>query len=106
MEIGERVATLETKTEIALAGVANFKAFQTEARDFFSRYDEREIQRERADKRHTRRLNAIIALGTLVFLAMSAVAAILALHANETRSILQDLSTSQYQYTIAERTNR
>ena len=37
MEIGERVARLETEMTAALAGVANFKSFQAEARDFFLR---------------------------------------------------------------------
>lgn len=60
-------------------------------------------ERERAEKRHGTKLNVIIAIGTLVVLAIGAVASILALHANETRSLLEHLSNSQYQYTVAER---
>ena len=103
MEIVERLAKMEYQIDTALAGVANFKQFQTEARDFFSRHDEREIQREKSDRKRTRRLNFIIGIGTLIFIAISAVAAILAAHTREAQSVLRQLSNSQYQYTLAER---
>ena len=99
MEIGERVARLETEMTAALAGVANFRSFQEEARDFFSRHDERE-------KSHIRRQNAIIGILSLIAAAILATCAVLALHPNATRSALQNLSTSQYQYTLAERTTK
>lgn len=69
MEIGERVAQLETKIETALSGVANFRAFQAEASDFFSRYDERE-------KQHNRRSNWLIGMMSVV-LALATVALVL-----------------------------
>jgi hypothetical protein len=38
---GERLAALETKMGRVEEGVSNFREFQSEARDFFSRADER-----------------------------------------------------------------
>jgi hypothetical protein len=64
-------------------------------------------ERDRMDRRHDAKLNFIIAIGTLFVLAISSLAAVLALnHPNRTQSILQNLSTSQYQYTLAERTTK
>lgn len=69
MEIGERVAQLETKVESALDGVSNFRRFQSEASDFFSRYDERE-------KQHDRRTNLLVMMMS-VLLALATVALVL-----------------------------
>lgn len=64
-------------------------------------------ERDRMDRRHDTKLNFIIAVGTLFVLSIAALAAVLALnHPGRAQSILDNLSTSQYQYTVAERTTK
>lgn len=65
MEIGERVAQLETKVETALSGVANFRAFQAEASDFFIRYDEREKQHKKRSNWLMLMMSVLLALATI-----------------------------------------
>lgn len=65
-------------------------------------------EREKVQKRNNFKLNVVLTIIGIAGTVILATCAILALHANQTRSVLDDLnlSTSQYQYTIAERTNR
>lgn len=73
----ERMGRLETRMDRVEEGISNFRAFQTDARDFFSRADERAIaEKEHGDRRdeeikealHSRehsadhKLNAIMAV--------------------------------------------
>lgn len=73
----ERMGRLETRMDRVEEGISNFRAFQTDARDFFSRADERAIaEKEHRDRRdeeikkalHSRehsadhKLNAIMAV--------------------------------------------
>lgn len=108
MDIGEKVVKLETQMETALAGIANFRDFQREARDFFSRSDERDKERAEASRNDRRRLNILIAIAGLIASVIIATCAILTLHASEARSVLNDLnlSTSQYHYDVAERSTK
>jgi hypothetical protein len=54
MPDNERVKGLEVRMELVERGVANFREFQTDARDFFSRSDEREKMRDDTNKRRAR----------------------------------------------------
>ena len=56
----ERVGKLETRMERVEEGIANFRVFQGDARDFFSRADERAISdKEHRDKRDEEIKNAL-----------------------------------------------
>lgn len=76
MDQGQRIVRLETKVEIALEGVGNFREFQVEARDFFTTAKvERKVQ-EGKDKRRARihywwlaLLSALIVSGFSILLA-------------------------------------
>lgn len=61
-DFGERIATMEQRLNTVEAGVANFKQFQIEARDFFSRAAER----ERITQKQGSRLNLLIAAVGLI----------------------------------------
>lgn len=62
-DLGERIAVLETRMNTVEEGVSNFRDFQKDARDFFTRSDERAKHRteqeaeekEQADKKDQRR---------------------------------------------------
>lgn len=54
MDAGERLRELEVKMEQVQEGVANFRNFQVEARNFFSRADERAIAQVEKDKKRAR----------------------------------------------------
>lgn len=48
---GEELVRHDERLKVVEAGVANFRTFQKDVRDFISRYDEREETREEARKR-------------------------------------------------------
>lgn len=75
-----RFARMDEQLKVAIQGVANFRTFQADARDFFSRFDEREKQRDKDEKEKaaaleernktiTRRLNWVyFGLGIIMLL--------------------------------------
>lgn len=74
---------------------------------FIATVETRETERKSAAERSERKVNWLIGVLTLAAIALGSLAAVLALnHPSRTQSILQKLSTSQYQYTLAERTTK
>ena len=73
----ERIRELEVKVETALEGVANFREFQRDARDFFSRHDSREEEQEKTEShRHQQnqtKINIILAITAIATLIIMAV---------------------------------
>ena len=61
-----KLARLDQRMSTVEEGVSNFRNFQTDMRDFVSRYDERQREEERRSKSSDRRLNAILVLLTLI----------------------------------------
>lgn len=83
-DIPERLARAEVKLETALAGVANFRQFQTDARAFFTRHDAREEAAEETEaKRHQQnqdkidasnaKMNIVLAMAAIVTLIVMGV---------------------------------
>lgn len=74
---------------------------------FIATVETRETERKSAAERSERKVNWLIAVLTLAAIAIGSLAAVLALgHPNRVQSVLQKLSTSQYQYTLAEGTTK
>ena len=90
MDEAERFGRLEERMNVVEEGVSNFRNFQVDARDFFSRADERartEIEfRNKRDREikdalagANRRLNTHIAIASLIIGTMLLILSILAL---------------------------
>jgi hypothetical protein len=72
-EASERLGRLEVRMDLVERGVANFRDFQEDARDFFSRQDEREKIKDQLDKRRSRIHFAL--LGGLISLVVGLIIA-------------------------------
>ena len=90
MEEAERFGRLEERMNVVEEGVSNFRNFQVDARDFFSRADERaRTEMEFHNKRDreikdalavaNRRLNTHIAIASLIIGTMLLILSIIAL---------------------------
>lgn len=53
-EIQLAIANLQGRMTVVEQGVANFRAFQKDARDFFARHDAREQERDKVDRKRSR----------------------------------------------------
>jgi type VI protein secretion system component VasK len=83
-EVPERLGVLENRMERVEEGVANFRAFQVEARSFFTRADTRAeaekaryVRRDQEAAAHEAKLNRRLGLGTLIVLVLTLVLGVL-----------------------------